>query len=175
MAKELAMEENRVAVGGSNYMKKMAVSDEEVFGPEYATPIGIALTAAKSGGQDFFTITFNKEQTHLPGSWDTSILGILQSKGYRYDQIIGRAGRVLSYRVNGERRIVRGGPQKQARIIKNGEPSTLYERVQPGDVVTFIPATQGKDAVLLLSDLLREEGCTPYTVFLDEEQVAVIP
>ena len=59
IAKKLDIPEARVAVGGHNFIKNVAVGKSELSGPEFVTPIGIAVTATMESGYDFSTITLN--------------------------------------------------------------------------------------------------------------------
>ncbi|MEA4892932.1 MAG: cell division FtsA domain-containing protein [Peptococcaceae bacterium] len=161
LAHRLSMDEKRVAIGGSFYLQKRIIAGEDVFGPEYATPLGIALTALQQREQESFAVTVNGERLHLMNSWDTSVLGILQMAGYQYNQILAPTGESLLYKVNGEARKLRGGLAGQAEIRRNGKPAALWDPVEPGDTLEFQPATPGKDAVLTLEELCRREGLEP--------------
>lgn len=156
VAESLELDASRVAVGGANNMKRMIVSDLDVFGPEYATPTGIALTAIRQREGDTFVVTVNNEQIHLLSGWDASVLGVLQMAGCRYSDIMSHTGRALDFTVNGARRIVRGGLPAQSYVTLNGEPAALTAQVAPGDVLTFTPATEGVPAKATLSSVLGE-------------------
>ncbi len=152
-AKKLGMEENRVAVGGSMNMKKMVESAEEVFGPEFATPVGIALTASLREREKAFSLMVNEEKVPLLGGWEMTVLDALQLAGYKYSQIMGRAGHSLIYEVNSQRRSKRGGLPQGAVIFCNGQPAALGDSVGPGDRIEFQPAVNGVDANLAIEDL----------------------
>ncbi len=171
VAKELGLDSNRVAVGGGLNMKRSIVSEEDVYGPEFATPTGIALTAIRQQDSDTFSVMVNGEPLHLLRSWDTSVLGILQMAGYQYTQIMPRGGRALHCTVNGERRMVRGELPKQAEIFLNNEPAALAQTVRPGDELTFIPAEQGQDASVTIEALLG--GIQSFEITLDGETYPV--
>ena len=83
------MTESRVSVGGSSYMKKVVASDCDIFGSEYATPVGIALTAASGQGLDAFTVTINDTKLRLVDNWDMTLLDTLLISGVKYSQIMG--------------------------------------------------------------------------------------
>ncbi|MDR0469349.1 MAG: pilus assembly protein PilM [Peptococcaceae bacterium] len=151
-AKALGMEESRVVVGGSANMKKQAVSDQEIFGPEYATPLGIAITAVQRDKDDAFTIMVNGEKVPMPGVWEMTVLDALQLAGFKYSQIMGRAGRTLIYEMDGERRSLRGGLPGASSITRNGRDCALGDMVTPGDQLLFEPAHPGKDAILTVGE-----------------------
>ncbi|MEG2000364.1 MAG: cell division FtsA domain-containing protein [Evtepia sp.] len=156
IAKGLALDVSRVAIGSpAAYIKRVVASETDVFGPEYATPLGIALTAAQNRWGDSFSVTINDEKLHLINSWDSSVLGVLQMSGYRYSQILGRAGKPLYYELNGERKTLRGDFPEISEISLNGKPAALSTAVSPGDTLSFQPARQGTDAGITLKEATR--------------------
>lgn len=154
VAKVLSIDEKRAAVGGANYMKRVVVSDADIFGPEFATPVGIALTAAEDLGAEAFSVTINGDRLHLAKGWDTTLLDALLLSGRQYSQIMGRAGKSVVFELNGERKTVRGGLPSPAEILLNGRPSALTALVSPGDGITFQEAQPGADAAPTLSSVL---------------------
>ena len=171
VAAGLSIDPDRVAVGGNVYLKRMVDSQENVFLPEYATPVGIALTAAGQFSTDAFVVTVNNERFHLFNSWDTSVLGILQMSGFRYNQIMGQSGRGISYLLNGVRKTRYGGLPIPAEISLNASPASFSDTVVPGDVLTCIPATPGADAALTLTE--ATDGAMPFTVTVNGEDFLV--
>lgn len=157
VAAALDIEERRVAIGGSNYMKRQVLADEPYLQAEYATPVGIALTAMRQldgGGQ---TVLLNGTPLPMLGSGMT-VLDALRRGGYPYRQIMGRSGRNVVYCCDGVRRVARGGLPTLAGIEVNGEAAGLAVLLQPGDVITFSPATDGADAAPRLRDICGEEN-----------------
>ena len=156
VAQTLGLDERHVAVGGNVYLKRMIAGDDRLLSPEYATPLGIAVTAASQRAFDSFVVTVNDRKLHLFNLWDTSVIGVLQLSGYRYRQIMGKAGAGITYTLDGARRIVWGSPPVPAEIARNGAPAALTDPVQPGDCLRFIPALCGEDACLTLGDLISD-------------------
>lgn len=171
VAAGLAIDENRVAVGGSNYMKKMVKTSCEIYGPEFATPLGIALTAADRDNGEAFSVTINGEKLHLVKSWNMTVLDALLLGGCKYSQIMGHVGKGIIFELNGERRTVRGSLPGQSNILLNGEHTALSAQVSPGDVLEFLEAVPGKDAEPLLSDIIEDWNC--FTVTFNEAEILV--
>lgn len=171
VAAGLAIEPDRVAVGGNVYMKRMVETDLNVFTPEYATPLGIALTAASQLSTDAFVVKVNGRQYHLFNSWDTSVLGILQTSGFRYNQIMGQNGRSISYTINGQRKTRYGGVPTPAEITLNGRPATISDTVAPGDELLCTPAEQGADASITLGEIT--DGAERFTITVNGEPLEV--
>lgn len=171
VAQALGLDEKHVAVGGNVYIRRMITAEENLLSPEYATPLGIAITAASQRAYDSFVVTVNDRKLHLFNLWDTSVLGVLQMSGYRYRQLMGKAGASISYTLNGERRVAWGKPARPAEVMLRGAPAALTDTVQPGDVLTFTPAECGEDAALTLSDLA--DVFSRFTVTLEGQPVSV--
>lgn len=156
VAKALGIDEDRVAIGGNIYMKKMVETDLDVFTPEFATPLGIAITAVNQSSTNTFSVKVNDENIHLFNIWDTSVLGILQISGHRYNQIMGKNGKQLTYTINGQSKVVRGGIPTSAEIILNDENASLSDIVTPGSSIYFRPSEDGEDAKIKLCDIIGE-------------------
>ncbi len=163
VAQELAIDEKRVAIGGSNYMKRQVKAEAQYLSAEYATPVGIAVTAMGAGAGGGLTISLNGNRLQLLGS-SMTVLEALRRGGYQYSQIMGRSGKSIVFEYNGERRIVRGGLHTLSEIQVNGVLAGLSTLLQPGDEIVFTPAVDGEDASVLLQDVMP--GWYPFEVEL---------
>ncbi|MEG2770217.1 MAG: pilus assembly protein PilM, partial [Oscillospiraceae bacterium] len=66
VADKLGLDITKVAVGSNNYMKKMISSQIDVYGPQFATPVGIALTAAQRRSKNSISVKVNGDKIALP-------------------------------------------------------------------------------------------------------------
>ena len=153
VANALGVDEKRVAVGGSNYMKRMVLADEQYLQAEYATPIGIAVTAITAGGGEGFAVTLNGTKLQLLGAGAMNVMEALLRGGYQYGQIMARSGESVVFEYNGERRMLRGELPTLAKVEVNGLLVGLSAPLKPGDEITFEPAQDGRDAAPLLRDV----------------------
>lgn len=144
----------RVAIGGSNFMVHVAASEEDVAGPEYATPLGIAVSAALNLINDSFSITLNGSRAKLFRSGRLSILDVLLMNGFSYNQLISRSGQSMIVELNGEKKVVYGGHPAAARILLNGAESNIAAMIKAGDSIDFEPAVAGEDAHPLLGEVV---------------------
>ncbi len=161
VAKALSIDEKRVAAGGTNYMKRQVQADKRYLSAEYATPIGIGITAMAAGRGESLSVSLNGVKLHLMGS-SMTVMEALRLGGYQYGQIMGRSGKSMVFQCNGERRMVRGGIPALAEIQVNGELAGLSVLLQPGDEITFVPAKDGADAAPLLREVAP--GWSPFQV-----------
>lgn len=165
VADRLQMQPSKVAVGGSNYMKRMVSSHLAVDGPEFATPMGIALTAAALRSSQRYTVTLNGRAVQLSARRQASVMDLLLQCGYSQGQLLGRAGRGVAFELDGEKRVVRGGHPTAAAITVGGKPASILTPVRPGDAVEIVPALPGSDAAPRVSDVV--EGYCVFPVMVD--------
>lgn len=156
VANELGIEENKVAVGGGNYMKRIASgSNSEMVGPQFATPLGIAVTALQNWERDSFSVTVNGQTMNLFKNGPVRVMDVLLRSGWRYNQIIGRSGRTVTFLLNNEKKVARGSTPIPAEISMDDAPASISTTVRPGCAIVFLPAVSGKDADPVISDFVK--------------------
>lgn len=156
MAQALDMDERRVAIAGNNF-EITAFSDEyDLNNPEYATPLGIAVSAALGLVNDSYIVMLNGEKAKLFRSGTLTVLDILMMNGFTYADLIGRTGQNMTLTVDGERIVLRGEPGAPASMQLNGAETTPTAVVHAGDSLSFTPATQGLSAETTVGALLGE-------------------
>lgn len=155
VAKKLGVEENKVAVGGNNYIKRMVVAEENISGPEFATPIGIAITAVMTRERNSFSISLNGKQIRLFKNGPMTVMDLLLMNGYRHSQIIGRSGQSVTFELNGQKRVFRGGYPVAAIITVNGQPASISTPLGAEDKVQVVDAVQGIDAQPTVGDVVE--------------------
>lgn len=164
VAKKLGLNENRVAIGNHNTLRSVDTRGKEM-GAEFVTPVGIALTAILNRGYDFSVITLNGEKIRVFDTKKLSIFELLTLAGYKTTDIMGRSGRSLNFTVNGKRRILKGGNFEPAQVKVNGKAASLNTGVTQGDRVEFTPAVSGKNAKIILGEILIEfSGSDDYEI-----------
>lgn len=156
VAKKLDLPENRVAVGGYNSLKNINMEKCELKGPEFVTPIGIAVTATLQDGYDFSTVTLNKKKVRVFNTNQITILDLLGIAGYKSASIIGRSGRNLTFTLNGETKMLKGGMSASAIITVNNIPSNINSIIRQGDDITIIPAVSGQPAAATIQELIGD-------------------
>ncbi len=157
VAEYLNLEPNRVVIGGNNFMMNVSSPDYDVTGPEFATPLGIAISAALNLISDSFSITLNGYKAKLFRSKKLTVLDVLLMNGFSYNQFISRSGQSMIFELNGEKKIIYGGHPEVAKITINGESANISALVKAGDDIAFTPASAGKDAQPKLSEVVKFE------------------
>lgn len=164
LIEELGMEEKRVAIAGNNF-RISAFSDEyDLNNPEYATPLGIVISAGLNLINDGFRVILNGKAAKLFRSGSFTVLNLLMMNGYSYQDIMGRSGRNLYVTVNGKRKIFYSSPVRPAVLTINQEEGKLTEIVHAGDCIDFIPASHGVSASACLGDIEGAGNCIGITL-----------
>ncbi len=157
ISKHMNIDIERVAIAG-NYFKTLAFSDiYDLNDPEYATPLGICISAGMNLIADSFNITLNGNRAKLFRNGTMTIMDILMMNGYSSHDLLPQAGKKLIIDVNGEPKIFYGAPGEVAVLKLNGKDAKISDPVKTGDGIEFIPAVHGQPARRCLNDLLADD------------------
>ena len=156
VSEKLNMDEKRVAIAGNNFAKSVYADRIKLDDPEYATPLGIAVSAGLGLLNDSYVVLLNGKPAKLFRSGVLTLRDILLMNGYTYSDILGRNGKSLAVTLNGRRVILRGEPSVPAALTVNDQEAALSAIVHAGDSVSFVPARSGADAQRTLGELLPE-------------------
>lgn len=170
LAEKLGIDPGRVAVGGQEFMKNVDVGGRKL-GPEYVTPVGIAVTACTNMAYDFSTVTLNGEQVRVFDTKSLSVFELLGSAGFRTSQIMGHSGAGLKFTLNGETKIIKGTAFKPAIITVNGKPAALTTKIKQGDDIILVPAVNGENAHAFIRDY-ADDLSKAGVIFCGENAVA---
>lgn len=155
IAEHLNMDMKRVAIAGNNF-KMTAFSDEyDLENPEFATPLGIAVSAGLNLINDSFQVTLNGKPAKLFKNGVLKIMDVLMMNGYNYQHIVARSGQNILLQLNGKRKIVYGERSIPAVLKLNGKDAKVMDIIHAGDSIEFEPAVAGKNAEAVLSDVLE--------------------
>ncbi|MDE7260878.1 MAG: pilus assembly protein PilM [Oscillospiraceae bacterium] len=154
VAKALEMDERRVALAGNNYEISAFSKEYELNDPEYATPLGIAVSAGLGLISDSYRIMLNGHTAKLFRSGTLTILDLLMMNGYSSADLVGRTGRSLSVMVDGQRLTFHGQSATPCSLKLNGQETKPSALVYAGDSIEFVPAVPGASAQKTVGDLL---------------------
>lgn len=166
ISNKLSIPDNRVALGGNNYIRSVKLLKKGITGPEYVTPIGIGVTSTMEQSYDFSTVILNGKKIRVFNNNHITILDLLTLAGYKSSNIIGRSGRNLSFTINGEPQLIKGEIATPAMVTINDIPANIGSTVNQGDKVIIVPAENGMSAQMTLLDIAGE-GYSK-TVFLSD-------
>ncbi|MBD5133602.1 MAG: pilus assembly protein PilM [Clostridiales bacterium] len=154
VADKLEMDERRVAIAGNNFALSVFSENIELEKPEYATPLGIAISAGLGLLNDSYVVTLNGQSAKLFRNGVLTLRDILLMNGYSYGDMVGKTGRSLTLTVDGKRMVFRGEPAIPAVLQVNDEEASLSAVVHAGDHIRFVPARHGQPASRTLAELL---------------------
>lgn len=146
IAKLLQIPLERVGVRKTTVIKDVILNDKKISGPEFITPIGIAVTAFMNRQKDFLNVYVNEKSIKLFNSKALTVADSLILVGYNPRNLIGRRGASLSFTINGKQELIKGEPGEPARIFVNGVQSSLDRVLLNGDRIIIDPAVEGKNA-----------------------------
>nr|WP_243151515.1 cell division FtsA domain-containing protein [Anaerotruncus colihominis] len=169
VAQNLSIDEKKVAIGGNNYMKRMVETEPQYISAEYATPIGIAISAMSAQGQENLSVVINGQRVRMMRIGAMTLLEALLRAGYQYGQIMGRSGRSVTYALDGEKKVARGGVPTLAEFEVNGRAANITTPLEAGDSVRFTPAVNGMDARPLARDTVKDFA--PFAIEYNGETV----
>lgn len=158
IVEHLKIDPKRVAIAGNNFKINAFSKEYDLDNPEYATPLGIVISAGLNMINDSFRVILNDRPAKLFRSGTFTVMDILMMNGYNYQDMIGRSGQNLVVTLNGQRHVFYGEKAEPCILKLNGRAAQLSDSVHAGDRITFVPAQHGKNASAKLSQLVELGG-----------------
>lgn len=153
IVEHLKIDPKRVAIAGNNFKINAYSDDYNLENPEYATPLGIVISAGFNIVNDSYRVILNDRPAKIFRNGSFTVMDILMMNGYNYQDMIGRSGQNLIVHVNGKRTVFYGEKAEPSVLKLNGEQAQLSDPVNAEDWIVFVPATHGKSAAAKLSDV----------------------
>ncbi|MDL2217237.1 rod shape-determining protein [Christensenellaceae bacterium OttesenSCG-928-M15] len=155
----LQLQTAKIAVGARRALKNVEAEQfPALIGPEFITPLGIAMTSLTQECFHFFGVTINGRKLKLLNFKNMRCIEVLLMAGFRTSAIIGQSGRSLHYTLNGRRRVYKGGMPEHAVLTVNGKSASIETQIHPGDVIEMTPAVGGEEASATISDIIRQRS-----------------
>ena len=157
IATVMGMEEKRVALAGNNFSRSAFAENLDLNNPEYATPLGIAVSAGMGLLNDSYVVKLNGQTAKLFRNGTLTMKDLLLMNGYTYTDLVGKTGQNLHITLDGRRVLYRGEPAMPAVLKVNGKDATITTLIHAGDHIEFVPATSGANAEKTLEDVLGKD------------------
>ncbi len=164
IAERLGMDVTRVAVAGRNFGTNALSEEYDLENPEYATPLGIVISAGLNMINDSFRILLNDQPAKLFRSGVFTVMNVLMMNGYSYQDMMGKSGQNLVVQLNGRRKVFYGEKAEPCVLKLNEEDAQLSDLVRAGDRIRFVPVRNGMDAAATLFQLFEFEKGQKVTV-----------
>ncbi|MCA1319907.1 cell division protein FtsA [Bacillus tianshenii] len=156
IAQYLDLPENRVAIRGVDAISQLQQSDISINGPEFVTPIGIAI-AAKQKPIEYVSVTVNELQVRLFDVKKLTIGDSLLAAGISINKLVGKPGLALMVTVNGKHITLPGSLGSAPEIYKNGKPAQSYDSIQNGDTIEVKQGVDGVSASATVRDVIGKD------------------
>ena len=163
----LNIDESRVAIAGNNFQLSVVSEEYDINNPEYATPLGIAISAGMNLINDSFRVTLNGANARLFRSGSLNVRDILMMNGFGYQDLIGRSGANMVVSLDGKRTVIYGEHSLPAVLKINGAEAKISDIVHAGDIIEFQAAKHGQAAAGCVGDIVEDYG---QKIFVNEQE-----
>lgn len=153
ITEHLGMDPKRVAIAGNNFKISAFSETYDLNNPEYATPLGITISAGLNLINDSFLVMLNGKPAKLFRTGAFTVRDILMMNSFTYQDMIGRSGQNVIVTINGKRTVFYGTSPEPAELLINRQTGKLSDIIHAGDVITFTPANHGDEARKFVGDI----------------------
>ncbi|GIN86908.1 ATPase [Heyndrickxia sporothermodurans] len=170
IAHYLQLPNNRVAIRGSDAIQGLTLSDHIPKGPEFITPIGIAI-AAQQSPVHYMTAYVNDRPVRLFEVKKLTVGDCILGSGIKISSLHGKPGMALMITLNGHSITVPGGHGEPPIITKNGKLSSLDEFIYNGDQIMIENGQDGQPAHVTIKEFVDE---IPFKkIYIDGKQYII--
>jgi len=170
LALKLGLPANRVAVRGVEAIQQMKSNEKLPKGPEFVTPIGIAITAKERPVQ-YVSVTVNEQIVRLFEMEKLTVGDCLVQAGYEINRMYGRPGMAAIVTVNSKDITIPGEFGTAPEISLNEKITTVNDIIHNGDQIQIQKGNDGIPASLTLAELIGDSNLIqiyfkskPYTI-----------
>lgn len=172
LAKKLNLPENRVATRGTDAIKDLKTKIEIPKGPEFITPIGIAI-AAKQNPVHYISVMVNNRSVRLFDMKQLTVGDSLLAAGIEIKKMYGKPGMAYMVTVNNQSVTLPGTHGEPPRIYLNGEVIHVDDQIKHGDELFVEKGADGNPPHVTVEDIIGKYD--PYTISFNGEQYQVLP
>ncbi|MGM8365864.1 cell division protein FtsA [Virgibacillus sp. W0181] len=152
LASKLQLPKNRVAVRGIDAIQSLEKDDRIPEGPEFVTPIGIAI-AAKQNPVHYISVKVNNKPVRMFEMKQLTIGDCLIQAGIELRKLYGKPGLASIIRVNGKELTLPGEYGQAPSIHLNGEVRTADSLIENGDEIQVAKGADGKSPTFTINQL----------------------
>lgn len=152
---KLDISEDRIAILGLDAVQGLALAEHIKKGPEFVTPIGIAITA-KNSPVKYRTVFVNKQPIRLFEMNKLTVGDCLLAAGVPVKELYGKTGKSLFITINGRTVTLPGLPGDPPNIMVDDVPCYIHDFVQNGARITVEKGKDGKPCRIQIKELFQE-------------------
>lgn len=172
LAANLQLPKNRVAVRGTDAISVLEKNELLPSGPDFVTPIGIAISASKNPLR-YVTVYVNDKVTFMFKLKELTVGDCLIQAGIDVNEYYGKIGLASFITVNEEQITLRGEYGQLPQIMLNNEIATVDSLVQSEDHIIIRPGADGKSPTVSIEDILGKTN--PMTIYINEKKWTLEP
>lgn len=155
LAQALGLPENRVAVRGTEMVKRLDEVPPLLAGPMGVTPVGIALAAMEAPGFHLLTIYLDDKVINLEDWGSTKLVDALLAAGHDLAEFAPKPTKLVTIAINGEPRQFPGAPGATIKLMLDGQIATPDAALHDGARIQIVrPAPGAEEAPLKVSDIV---------------------
>lgn len=171
IAKKLGLPENRVAVRDIDAIPDLKKDVEIPTGPDFITPIGIAISA-KQSPIHYMNVTVNHETIRMMEMNEVTVGDCLVQADVEINKYYGKPGLAAMVKVNSKSITIPGELGGSPTILLNGEKCSVNSKVQHGDTILIEKGKNGSSSKVTIKALTEVMS---KTIYFDEEKYVLKP
>lgn len=134
------------------------------FGSEGVTVLGIGLISIRRLGNDFIDVMLNGSIISLFNSHKHIVMDVMLQAGINPKVLLGRNGRSIRFTLNNIKRMAFGTLATNALIKINGVKASVEDNIKEGDKIEIEFAKNGEDAKPTLKDYIKKVYSTTFFI-----------
>lgn len=155
LATYLELPKNRVAVRGSEAIHFVDNKDAIPSGPDFVTPIGIAISATENPFQ-YMNVFVNDKNTFLFTMDELTIGNCFIQAGIDLNDYYGKIGLAYFITINGENITIPGTYGTEPTITINDQIATVKNLVKENDRIYITKGDDGKSPSVTITDMVGD-------------------
>lgn len=172
LANKLQLPENRVAVRGIEAIQNLNKNDILPTGPDFITPIGIAI-AAKQNPVHYISVKVNDMIVRMFEMKQLTIGDSLIQAGIEINKLYGTPGLAAIVTIDGRDITLPGTYGQPPTILLNNTNGSVDSIINDGDRISIKSGEHGKPSVVTLEDVVGE--LTKTTVIFEGQKHVLNP
>lgn len=172
LAEKLELPVNRVATRGTDAIKNLQTAIDVPQGPEFITPIGIAI-AAKQNPVHYISVTVNDRAVRLFDMKQLTVGDCLLAAGIQIKKMYGRPGMAYMISVNNQTITLPGTHGTPPKLQLNGENIHVDALIQHNDTMLVEKGDDGQEPNVTLFDVVGD--IQPFNIYFNDQPYDVLP
>lgn len=172
IAQYLQLPKNRVAIRGTEAIQLIEKNDALPKGPDFVTPVGIAISATENPLQ-YMTVYVNEKPTFMFQTKQLTVGDALIQAGIDLNTYYGKIGLAKIFTLNGKQFTLRGEYGEPPTIYLNDEEANVSIKIEPHDRITIEKGVDGDKPIATIQDIAGDDETI--TFYFEDERKTIEP